>query len=142
MKRIIWDDNGNTWGPPEVLFAEPGTFLRQPMISLDDGAWLIPIFKCRTEPQMQWIGSDDVSCVRMSKDQEKSWTEREVPNSIGYVHMNVRRLRDKTYLALFRSLWADDVYMSNSPDGLEWPKAIATDLPNPTSGICFDVLPS
>jgi predicted neuraminidase len=112
------------------------------MIILDGGEWLIPTFKCRTEPGTRWVGNDDISAVRVSHDQGKTWMEREVPNSFGAVHMEVQRLKDGSYLGLFRSRWADNIYMSTSPNALDWTEPQPTALPNPNSGICFDVFPS
>jgi predicted neuraminidase len=142
VKRRVSFDGGLTWGEPTVLFGEQGTFIRQPLVVLENGTWVIPIFKCRTEPGMRWIGNDDISCVRASKDQGKTWTESEVPNSYGCVHMEIQMLKDKTYMAAFRSRWADHVYISYSPDGLTWDAPQPASLPNPNAGICFDVLPS
>ncbi|KXJ94920.1 glycosyl hydrolase [Microdochium bolleyi] len=142
VKYQVSHDNGASWAQPSVLFPEPGTFIRQPMILLDDGAWAIPIFKCRAEPGTRWIGNDDISAIRVSRDEGKTWSETEVPDSFGAVHMNVRQLNDKSYLGLYRSRWADHVYMSTSRNGIEWTTPRPTELPNPNAGICFDVLPS
>jgi len=142
VKRQISSDDGQTWGSPTVLFSDPGTFIRQPMIILEDSEWLIPIFKCRTEPGTRWVGNDDISAVRVSHDQGKTWVEREVPNSFGAVHMKVQRLKGGSYLGLFRSRWADNIYIATSPNALDWTEPQPTILPNPNSGICFDVLQS
>lgn len=142
VKRRVSRDGGVTWDDPTVLFDEPGTFIRQPLVILKDGTWAIPTFKCRTEPGMRWVGNDDISCVRLSKDQGKTWTEVEIPNSYGCVHMEIQQLQDTSYMAAFRSRWADNVYISFSPDGITWEEPQATTLPNPNAGICFDVLPS
>jgi predicted neuraminidase len=142
VKQQTSRDEGQTWSSPTVLFSDPGTFIRQPMIILDGGEWLIPTFKCRTEPGTRWVGNDDISAVRVSYDQGKTWLEREVPNSFGAVHMEVQRVKDGSYLGLFRSRWADNIYMSTSPNALDWTEPKPTALPNPNSGICFDVFPS
>jgi predicted neuraminidase len=142
VKQLIADENGVNWSDPTVLFSDPGTFIRQPIVVLPNRAWVVPIFKCRAEPGTRWLGSDDISCIRISKDEGKTWSEREIPNSYGCVHMNIQRLKDGTYLGLYRSRWADRVYLSTSPDGLDWTEPKTTVLPNPNAGICFDVLPS
>ncbi|OJJ48178.1 hypothetical protein ASPZODRAFT_92515 [Penicilliopsis zonata CBS 506.65] len=136
-------DAGNTWSAEaHVLFPEPGTFIRQPLCVLSDGSWVIPIFKCRTEPGERWLGNDDISCVQVSRDQGATWSEREVPNSYGCVHMAIRQLKDGSFLGLYRSRWADNIYLSTSDDGLQWSEPVPTALPNPNAGICFDVLSS
>ncbi|KAJ5614702.1 hypothetical protein N7528_008356 [Penicillium herquei] len=142
VKQLISTDEGKSWSEPKILFNEPGTFIRQPVIVLKNGTWIVPIFKCRAEPGERWLGSDDISCVRLSKDRGRTWTEKEIPNSYGCVHMNIQELKNGTYLGLFRSRWADNVYLSTSPNGIDWSQPKATVLPNPNAGICFDVLPS
>lgn len=142
IKHRISHDGGNTWGDEKVLFSEPGTFIRQPICVLDDGFWVLPTWKCRVEPGQRWLGSDDISCLRLSKDQGQTWNEIEVPDSTGCVHMGIQRLKRGKYLSMFRSRWADNVYLSTSDDGLSWSSPKPTVLPNPNAGICFDVLPS
>ncbi|KAJ5747024.1 uncharacterized protein N7511_008720 [Penicillium nucicola] len=142
VKQIISVNNGITWSEPRVLFSDPGTFIRQPIVILQDGAWVIPIFKCRAEPGTRWLGNDDISCIRVSEDEGKNWIEKEIPNSFGCVHMNIQQLKNGSYLGLFRSRWADCVYLSTSTDGLDWTEPQKTVLPNPNAGICFGVLPS
>ena len=140
VKRRVSTDEGHTWFMPSVLFSDPGTFIRQPVIVLDSGAWIVPTFKCRSEPGTRWVGNDDISAVQVSQDQGKTWTEKEVPNSFGAVHMAIRRLQDGSYLALYRSRWADNVYLSRSQDGIDWTGPSPTTLPNPNAGICIEVL--
>ena len=56
--------------------------------------------------------------------------------------MQVQRLKCGSYLALFRSRWADNIYLSTSINALDWTEPRPISLPNPNAGICFDVLPS
>ncbi|KAJ0418720.1 BNR repeat-like domain-containing protein [Aspergillus carlsbadensis] len=142
VKRVISSDQGRTWSSPTVLFNEPGTFIRQPVIVLDNGTLVVPIFKCRVEAGAKWIGNDDISAIRTSQDQGQTWSEVPVPGSTGAVHMEIQRLKSGSYLALYRSRWADFIYSSMSPDGIQWSAPKPTSLPNPNAGICFDVLPS
>ncbi|WP_078412331.1 sialidase family protein [Priestia abyssalis] len=141
IRYRISEDNGYTWGPIETLFDTPGTFIRQPIIVLDNGEWLLPIWYCYTSPGQKWTGDKDVSAVKISKDQGKTWEEYEVPNSLGCVHMNIEKLHDGTLLALFRSRWADYIYRSYSYDsGRTWSEPQATELPNNNSSIQFTKL--
>ncbi|MFT3960346.1 sialidase family protein [Propionivibrio sp.] len=134
-------DHGRTWGPIGVLFDKAGTFVRQPVVVLDNGDWLLPVFYCRTRPGEKWVGDDDVSAVRISSDQGRTWSEVEVPGSVGCVHMNIGKLPDGSLLALFRSRWADHVYQSRSTDGgRTWTAPVPAGLPNNNSSIQFVTL--
>jgi predicted neuraminidase len=138
IRYRISEDKGYTWGPIETLFDTPGTFIRQPIVVLDNGEWLIPIWYCPVAPGKKWVGDDDTSAVKISADQGKTWMEYPVPNSIGCVHMNVEKLDDGTLLALYRSRWADNVYMSRSKDnGRTWTEPVPTELLNNNSSIQF-----
>ena len=138
VRYRVSPDNGRTWGAINVLFDKAGTFVRQPMLVLDNGEWLVPVFYCRTRPGEKWVGNDDISAVRISSDQGRTWSEFDVPNSVGCVHMNVEKMADGSLLALFRSRWADNVYMSRSTDnGRTWSEPVPTELPNNNSSIQF-----
>lgn len=125
-----------------MLLGDPGTFIRQPVVVCEDGRWVLPTFKCRVEPGHHWIGNDDVSAVQISSDQGQTWSETIVPESFGCVHMGIRQVKSGSYLALYRSRWADHIYRSTSQDAQNWTPPQATSLPNNNTGICFAVLPS
>jgi predicted neuraminidase len=138
VRYRISPDNGQTWGEIATLFDQAGTFVRQPVVVLDNGDWLVPVFYCRTTPGEKWVGNDDVSAVRISSDRGRTWSEHEVPGSVGCVHMNVERMPGGELLALFRSRWADHIYISRSSDnGRTWSKPVPTELPNNNSSIQF-----
>lgn len=132
-------DHGVSWGPIETLFGprpEGGTFMRQPMVVLANGDWLLPIWVCTSTPGRKWVGDEDVSAVKISSDQGKSWTEYTVPESRGCVHMSVLDLQDGSLVAFFRSRWADHVYVSHSADlGRTWTAPQPTELPNNNSSV-------
>lgn len=129
-------DLGNSWGEIATLLDKPGTFIRQPLTVLDNGNWLLPVFYCRTLPGDKWVGNDDISAVKISSDQGKTWRDVEVPASLGCVHMNITPLKDGSLVALFRSRWADNIYYSQSMDhGESWSAPEPTELPNNNSSI-------
>ena len=140
VRRRISSDGGLTWGPIDTLFDRPGTFVRQPIVVAPDGAWICPVFLCRTEPGERWVGNNDISAVMVSSDHGATWREHEVQESVGCVHMNVQVLQDGSLFALFRSRWADFVYMSRSQDGRAWSTPQPTELPNNNSSIQFVAL--
>lgn len=132
-------DQGRSWGPVRTLFeAENGTgiFIRQPVVVLPNGDWLLPTFLCHGTPGKAWVGDRDTSAVRISSDGGRSWSEHPVPDSVGCVHMNIVPLPDGRLAAFYRSRWADHVYRSLSSDGgRSWSAPEATELPNNNSSI-------
>jgi predicted neuraminidase len=135
VRYRVSEDNGVTWGRTAQLFDAQGVFVRQPVVVLDNGDWLLGVFHCRTEPGVKWVGNNDDSAVRISTDRGKSWFEVAVPNSTGCVHMSIVK-GTRGLLAFFRSRWADNVYISRSSDnGRTWSKPEPTILPNNNSSI-------
>lgn len=136
-------DFGETWGPIEVLLEDPnkGIFIRQPIVVLDNGNRLLPVFYCIARPGEKWVGSYDTSAVMISSDKGKTWRSVDVLNSTGCVHMNVLKLKDGSLYALYRSRWADFIYESRSFDnGETWSEPKAIPLPNNNASIQADVL--
>jgi predicted neuraminidase len=140
VRYRVSKDGGETWSKAENLFEGEGLFIRQPLVVLKDGTWILPAWYCRTPPGDRWTGKDDISVVKYTHDNGQTWHEKTVPESTGAVHMNIKALNDGTFIAVYRSRWADNIYTSSSPDGINWSKPEPTQLPNPNSGICFDVL--
>ncbi|WP_297197752.1 exo-alpha-sialidase [uncultured Pluralibacter sp.] len=137
------NDFGKTWGAIDTLLDKPGTFIRQPMTVLENGNWLLPVFYCRTRPGEKWVGNDDISAVKISADRGKTWRDVEVQDSLGCVHMNITPLKDGSLVALFRSRWADNIYISHSSDnGESWSSPKPTELPNNNSSIQVTTLES
>jgi len=136
VRRRISKDGGRSWGDIETMFDEVGTFIRQPMLVLGNGDWILPIFHCLPVPGEEWKGQNDVSAVKISADQGKTWAEYAVPDSKGAVHMNIVQRKDGTLAAFFRSRYADNIQVSTSTDrGRTWSKPVATALPNNNSSI-------
>jgi predicted neuraminidase len=129
-------DMGESWGEIRTLFAEPGTFVRQPPLFTASGKWLLPVFYCRTRPGEKWTGNHDISAVKISEDQGRSWREVPVPASTGCVHMSIVAAGAGRLLGLFRSRWADAIHASHSDDdGESWSAPVPTGLPNNNSSI-------
>ena len=71
VRYRISADDGRSWGPIETLFGPRegcGTFIRQPLVVLDNGDWLLPVFYCHGAPGRKWVGDDDTSAVKISSD--------------------------------------------------------------------------
>jgi predicted neuraminidase len=139
VRYRVSKDNGANWGPIGTLFGPrpgSGTFVRQPIVILENGDWLLPVFFCNTVPGEKWSGDEDTSAVKISSDQGRTWSEHAVPNSVGAVHMSIVPLGGITLAAFFRSRWADHVYRSQSQDGgRSWSAPEPTALPNNNSSI-------
>ena len=136
VRRRISRDHGVTWSAPDTLIGDAGTFVRQPVQVLPNGDWLLGTFLCRTVPGVKWVGDDDISVLRISSDQGRTWRRVEVPDSLGCVHMNVVDAGNGALLALFRSRWADFIHAARSTDGGQtWSAPVPTELPNNNSSI-------
>jgi predicted neuraminidase len=136
VRRRISPDHGKTWSAPDTMIADAGTFVRQPILPLTTGEWLLGTFRCRTAPGTRWMGDDDSSALRISTDQGRSWRQIDIPASLGCVHMNIVTSGDGELLALFRSRWADFIYASRSTDrGQTWSAPQPTELPNNNSSM-------
>jgi predicted neuraminidase len=138
VRYRVSTDDGVTWGPVRTLFPATdrgGIFVRQPVVVLATGRWLLPIFHCVTVPGRRWVGDADTSAVMISDDAGATWREVAVPESTGCVHMSVVPVGDRL-TAFFRSRWADAVYQSwSDDDGETWTTPAPTELPNNNSSI-------
>lgn len=126
-------DNGKTWGDPEVLIGQEGSFCRQPIQVLSNGRWIFGNWQC-TDSETGLTG--DPTSFRISDDQGQTWKTVDLPDSVGRVHANVVDL-EKGHLTVFlRSRFADYIYRSDSYDwGESWTVPKATVLPNNNSSI-------
>ncbi len=113
-----------------------GTFVRAPVHVREDGAWLLPLFRCVPRPGQRWTGADDTAALAISADRGKTWREVDVPDSVGCVHMTLVPLGAGRIVAFFRRRQADFVHRSESLDGGEsWSVPGPTDVPNNNSSI-------
>ncbi len=110
------DDHGRSWSEPRVLFAGPGFFLRNPPLFQPDGSWLLPSYLC--------VAEGERSLVVITRDGGETWTEHDLPESLGRVQPSVVPRSDGSLLAIFRSRAADRIYAATSADlGLTWSRA-------------------
>ena len=131
----LWsDDHGKTWSKPEVLFSQPGAFTRQPVVIMDDGAWLLPMYYTPSKG-ITTGAENNYSVTEISSDSGKTWHECKIPDSDGLVQPNVLKTGSHSYIAFFRSRFADWVYRSTSTDGCTWTPPVKTSLPNNNSSI-------
>jgi predicted neuraminidase len=123
-------------GAPRTLALPKGSFVRAQVTVRDDGAWMLPLFLCRTAAGARWTGSHDVAALATSTDGGETWDLVEVPDSTGCVHMTLVPVGDGRIAAFFRRRQADFVYRAESADGgRSWSVPQPTDVPNNNSSI-------
>jgi predicted neuraminidase len=127
-------DRGKTWSSPRILFDKPGAYVRNPIIVRPDGAWLLPMYITPGEG-ITTNAQTSSSVVELSKDNGKTWSECSIPNSYGYIQPSIVAQSKSSYIAFFRSRFADSIFRSASVDGCAWSAPKATSLPNNGSSI-------
>ncbi|TCL72866.1 exo-alpha-sialidase [Rhizobium sp. BK251] len=136
VKCRISEDGGETFGPTRVLCDLPGTFVRQPIVVNGKGHWLLPTFRCVSLPGQRWSGDADTAGVLISGDQGRTWQMRDVPGSLGAVHMNILKSDNGNMVAFFRNRYSENVLSSSSTDdGQSWSAPEPVNLPNNNSSI-------
>lgn len=129
----ISDDHGRSWSAardllPDRSHSEPGIFLRNQPLFLDNGNWLLPAY----------LVSDagEHSIVLRSTDLGRTWQQQEIPASLGRVQASIADLADGSLLGLLRSRDADRIYATRSTDGgRSWTEPVRTALPNNNSAV-------
>lgn len=134
VKCQVSHDDGLTWDDPTIMFADPGTFARQPIQILSNGRWIFGNWMCTDNSKLGLSG--DPSAFQVSDDAGKTWRRVDVPGSAGRVHPNVIELDGGYLVAFMRSREADWIYRSESSDwGDTWSEPVPTPLPNNNSSI-------
>jgi predicted neuraminidase len=134
--RPIAFDGTLQGGTPRDLSLPKGSFIRGRFVQRKDGAWMMPVFRCISRPGQRWTGSHDTAAVAISKDDGQTWDLREVPGSIGSVHMTIVPLDGDHMVAFYRRRQSDFVHRSESLDGgFTWSVPAPTDVPNNNSSI-------
>ncbi|HFI0500847.1 TPA: exo-alpha-sialidase [Streptococcus suis] len=126
-------DEGNSWGEPEILFPEEGTFSRQEIKILSNGRWIFSTWLCEDSPEGL---TNDPTEFRISDDAGQSWKRVRMPESNGRVHANLLEVESGHLVSFMRSRFADNVYISESFDfGDSWTVPEKSVLPNNNASI-------
>lgn len=127
------NDGGYTWGETVTLFSRSGSFCRQTIQVLSNGRWVFGNWICFSDDTRN---GSDITVVQISDDEGKTWREVEIPGSYGRVHANLLETGKGKLIALFRSRFADRIYIAFSDDnGDTWTEPQLTELPNNNSSI-------
>jgi predicted neuraminidase len=133
-------DGGRTWNNTDVMFSRPGSFCRQKIQVLSGGRWIFGNWICFND---QTRNGSDITVVQISDDRGKSWKTAEIPKCRGRVHANLLEVNPGKLIALFRSRFADNIYISSSNNsGDTWTPPERTELRNNNSSISAVVLKS
>ena len=136
MRPVQRDGATLTSGEARDIGLPAGTFIRARPFVRDDGAWVLPLFRCHPRPGIRWTGAFDTAAIATSQDNGKTWDVSEVPNSPGAVHMTPVSLEGDEMAAFYRRRQADFVHRSTSTDGgRSWSAPEPTDVPNNNSSI-------
>lgn len=134
--RPITFDGSLRGGAPREIGLPKGSFIRGRFVRRQDGAWMMPVFRCISRPGQRWNGSHDTAAVALSQDDGQTWNLNEVPESIGSVHMTIVPLDGDHMVAFYRRRQSDFVHRSESADGgFTWTSPVPTDVPNNNSSI-------
>ncbi len=126
-------DNGYTFGETFTMFSREGSFCRQKIQVLSNGRWVFGNWICFSD---ETRNGSDITVVQISDDNGKTFREVSVPNSKGMVHANIVEIDKGHLIALFRSRFADNIYISTSKNyGDSWSEPTKTELPNNNSSI-------
>ena len=126
--RRVSHDGGLSWGPGDVLFDRLGSFIRNPVVVLSNGDWLLPAYDCDK--------NGETSVVQLSSDSARTWTPGDLPDGLGQVQLTAVELAPGELLGYFRSRAADRIHRSVSKDGgRTWSAPERTALPNNNSAV-------
>lgn len=118
-----------------------GTFIRARPFIRNDGAWVLPLFRCNPRAGIRWTGAFDTAAIATSTDSGATWTVTDVPDSPGAVHMTPVALGADRMAAFYRRRQSDFVHRSESRDGgRSWSAPAPTDVPNNNSSIGAAIL--
>eukprot|EP00899_Mesostigma_viride_P015828 jgi/Mesvir1/24246/Mv10950-RA.1 len=145
VRHVTSSDEGLTWTPPVVLFAEPGVFTRNQLLRSSSGSLLLPMYYT---PEGYNAYSSHYCVFKESVTADFSTWEEYIMTRPGdmLAQPTVVQARNgdfKDLVAFFRSRLGDYIYSSRSDDeGKTWSRPARTVLPNNNSGIQAALLSS
>ncbi|MHA1892323.1 MAG: exo-alpha-sialidase [Promethearchaeota archaeon] len=137
------DDLGKTWSEPVIWSDRPGLWVRNALVVLNDGTWLLPINDEETyipEHDVKWS-----SRFAYSHDNGETWefgkdlyTVDKLPGAErgGIIQPSVVQLSDGSLYCMNRSHTGYIVEMRSSDNGKTWTVPKNTKVPNPQCNVC------
>ncbi|MET3600969.1 sialidase family protein [Martelella mangrovi] len=136
MRPVSRDGDRLVTGEKRDTGLPNGTFIRARPFIRDDGAWVLPLFRCNPRDGIRWTGAFDTAAIAVSQDDGESWRVIDIPDSPGAVHMTPVSLGKDEMRAFYRRRQSDFVHRSQSHDGgRSWTSPEPTDVPNNNSSI-------
>ncbi|HME55002.1 MAG TPA: sialidase family protein [Candidatus Lokiarchaeia archaeon] len=137
------DDDGETWTEPSIWSDRPGSWVRNALLVLDDGTWLLPIndeitylpeFDCNWSSRFAFSHDDGITW-----EFSDLYSVHKFPGAArgGMIQPTVVQLADGSLYCLNRSHTGWIVEMRSFDRGATWTTPVNTSLPNPQSAICM-----
>jgi predicted neuraminidase len=137
------DDHTLTWSKPTIWSDRPGLWVRNALVVLKNGTWILPINDEESylpEYDCKWS-----SRFAFSYDKGQSWKLDEELYSIhrlpddergGIIQPSVVQLNDDTLYCMNRSHTRHIVEMRSNNNGESWTTPVDSKLPNPQCNVC------
>ncbi len=136
--------NGDTWSDSSMLALEPGMMVRNRPIVLNDGNYLLPVYR-ETGHDPEVVGKDSASLFLRFDPKTKTWTKtNEIHSRIGNIQPAPVQIDDNYLVAYCRrgggydDKWKGYLVRTESRDGgRTWSNGTESQFPNPNSAVDF-----
>jgi len=134
-------DYGKTWTKPEIFSDRDGLWVRNPVLVLDDGTWILPMNDETTE--MPKHNTRWSSRFAFSHDKGKTWEFSELyAIDGGMIQPSVIQFKDGNDKSLYcvnrtKTKWVAD--MRSRDNGKTWTTPQNTSIPNPNSNVIIEL---
>jgi len=139
IRHKISQDEGKTWTQPVIISDRAGMWVRNPLLVLQDGTWLLPM---NDEVTMIWkYWTNWSSRFAFSKDQGQTWQYSPLYSlSKGMIQPSVVQFKDGELYCINRSRTGWIAEMRSKDQGKTWSRPQNTSIPNNNSCACMTLL--
>ena len=137
------DNEAQTWSKPKMWSDRPGLWVRNALVVLKNGTWILPIndedtympeYDCRWSSRFAysydegatWKFGNDLYSINRLPDNERG----------GIIQPSVVQLEDESLYCMNRSHTHHIVEMRSTDNGESWTKPQNSGLPNPQCNVC------